>query len=118
MQTNANNLDAAIEQSHRALKGILKGNPKLYQDLFADRDDVTLGNPFGPFARGSAPVAATLAGAASYYRDREVVTIQLVANVIDNIRPKVGGSNASARRSNHDVTAGRVRDSVGPICSN
>lgn len=85
MQTNVNNLDAAIEYSHRALISILKGNPKLYQDLFADRDDVTLGNPFGPFARGSAPVAATLAGAASYYRDPEVVTIQLVAKIIDNI---------------------------------
>ena len=61
MQTNANNLDAAIEQIHRAaLSSILKGNPKLH---------VTPGNPFGPFARGSAPVAETMAGAAAHYRD-------------------------------------------------
>ena len=70
MQTNANNLDAAIEQIHRsALSSILKGNPMLH---------VTPGNPFGPFARGSAPVAETMAGPPRT-TGTEVATIELEA---------------------------------------
>ena len=74
-----NTLEAAVEQSHLALAAILNGNPKLYEALFADRDDITLGNPFGPFARGRAEVAATLAGAAAKYRDGTVRGVDLVA---------------------------------------
>ena len=54
---------AAVAQSHRALTAILNGDPKGYEALFADREDVTLGNPFGPFASGRATVVKTLAGA-------------------------------------------------------
>jgi uncharacterized protein (TIGR02246 family) len=96
-------LEATIQQSHRALGAILNGNPRLYEELFADRDDVTLGNPFGPFARGRAAVIKTLAGAASKYRDGSVVSVDLVAKYItgdmacivevENDRAKVGGSN-------------------------
>ena len=42
-------LDSAIEQSHAALAAILKGDPSVYKALYSDRDDVTLGNPFGPY---------------------------------------------------------------------
>ncbi len=100
-------LDAAIEQSHRALAAILKGDPRVYQELFADRDDVTLGNPFGPYARGSKQVAATLANAASRYKDGEGVEFELVAKYlsenlacvveVESGRTKVGGSNELAK---------------------
>jgi pimeloyl-ACP methyl ester carboxylesterase len=40
--------DATQQQSNLALEAILNGNPKLYEDLFADRDDITLGNPSVP----------------------------------------------------------------------
>jgi hypothetical protein len=43
------NLEGAIEQSHAALASILKGDPSGYKTLYSDRDDVTLGNPFGPY---------------------------------------------------------------------
>ena len=36
----------------RLLAAILKGDPSVYKALYSDRDDVTLGNPFGPYARG------------------------------------------------------------------
>ena len=42
-------LEAAIEESHEALRKILNGDPSGYAALFADRDDITLGNPFGAF---------------------------------------------------------------------
>lgn len=99
-------LDAAIEQSHLALAAILNSNPKLYQALFADREDITLGNPFGPYARGAANVAATLANAASRYKDGTAVEVELVAKYVSDSlacvvevergRAKVGGSDELA----------------------
>jgi ketosteroid isomerase-like protein len=97
----ANDLDSAIEQSHAALAAILKGDPGVYKALYSDREDVTLGNPFGPYARGRKKVEETLAGAASHYRDGEVTGVELIAKYVsDDLaciveveqgRAKVGG---------------------------
>jgi ketosteroid isomerase-like protein len=102
----ANDLDSAIEQSHAALAAILKGDPGVYKALYSDRDDVTLGNPFGPYARGRRQVEETLAGAASHYRDGEVTGVELVAKYVsDDLacivevergRSKVGGAKELA----------------------
>jgi len=97
----SNELDRAIEQSHAALDAILKGDPSLYKALFSQADDVTLGNPFGPYARGRRQVEATLARAASHYGDGEITGAELVAKYIseglacvvevERGRAKVGG---------------------------
>ena len=79
-----NDLDSAIEQSHAALGAILKGDPSVYQALYSDAEDVTLGNPFGPYVRGRQKVEATLAGAASNYRDGEVTGVELIANYVSD----------------------------------
>ncbi len=94
-------LDSAIEQSHAALAAILNGDPSVYQGLYSEGEDVTLGNPFGPYARGRKNVEATLAGAASHYRDGEVTGVELIATYASNDlacivevergRAKVGG---------------------------
>jgi uncharacterized protein (TIGR02246 family) len=103
--------EAAVAKSHLALGAILQGDPTGYAALFADRDDVTLGNPFGPYAKGKADVVRTLAGAAAKYRDGAVVRVDRIAqygdgNVIglvevEHDRAKVGGredlSDFSAR---------------------
>jgi ketosteroid isomerase-like protein len=78
------NLELAIEQSHAALGAILKGNPTLYQVLYSEADDITLGNPFGPFAGGQQQVKATLARAADHYRDGEVVEVESIANYVSD----------------------------------
>jgi len=93
--------EAAVDQSHTALAAILSGDPSGYAALFADRDDVTLGNPFGPYAKGKPAVLQTLAGAAAKYRDGSVVRVDRIAvygdgNVIglvevEHDRAKVGG---------------------------
>jgi hypothetical protein len=72
-------LAAAVERSHRELREILNGDPTLYEALFADLDDITLGNRFGPYACGRAAVSKTLAGAAAKYRDGKVVGVDSVA---------------------------------------
>ncbi len=81
---SAKMLKDAIEESHAALDAILKGDQSGYQGLFSERDDVTLGNPFGPFARGRRNVEATLAGAASHYRDGGMTGADLVASYVSN----------------------------------
>ena len=99
-------LDSAIEQSHAALAAILKGDPSVYKTLYSDRDDVTLGNPFGPYARGRRKVDETLDRAASNYRDGESTGIELVEKYVSNDlacivevergRSKVGGAKELA----------------------
>jgi uncharacterized protein (TIGR02246 family) len=98
-------LEAAVAQSHRALTAILNGDPKGYEALFADREDITLGNPFGPFASGRAAVVKALAGAAAKYREGSA-SVDLVAKYagnklaciveVENDRAKVGTSDAFA----------------------
>src|SRR5215510_10608382 len=82
---SASDLIDAIEQSHAALGAILRGDPSLYRALYSSAEDVTLGNPFGPYVRGRQKVEQTLAGAASHYRDGEVVEVE-------RGRAKVGGA--------------------------
>ena len=48
------------------------------------RKDVTLGNPFGAYVRGRRKVEATLADAASHYRDGEVTGVELIANYVSD----------------------------------
>lgn len=61
-------LEAVIEQSHRALGEFVKGKPQPMLSLFSQREDVTLGNPFGPFARGPKQVLDAARRAAAYYQ--------------------------------------------------
>jgi ketosteroid isomerase-like protein len=94
-------LDRAIEQSHDALGGIIKGDARGYHLLFSERDDVSLGNPFGPFVRGRQKIVETTANAATRYRDGEVVGFDLIGKHVTNdlaclveverYRAKVGG---------------------------
>ena len=99
-------IDSAIEESHAALDAMLKGNPDRYKALFSDREDVTLGNPFGPYSRGRKKVEETLAGAASHYRDGEATGVELIAKYasgdlacvveVERGRSKVGGGEELA----------------------
>lgn len=97
----AKSIESAIEQSHAALSAIWKGDPSGYYPLFSDADDVTLGNPFGPYVRGRQNVEATIARAASNFRDGEVTGVELIEKYVsddlacivevEHGRVKVGG---------------------------
>lgn len=58
-------LAEAMQRNQEALDAMVKGDCSAYVGLLSARDDVTWGNPFGPFARGRAGVEATLARAAA-----------------------------------------------------
>ena len=72
-------LEAAITESHEALRKILNGDPTGYEALFADRDDITLGNPFGPFAKGRIAVNKALNNASTKYKDGSVIRVERIA---------------------------------------
>src|SRR3990172_1865095 len=83
---NTPTLESAIEASHEALAAILKGDQRGYLGLFSEAEDVTLGNPFGPFGRGRKNVEARLAIASSKYRDGRNANAELVEKYIsDNL---------------------------------
>jgi ketosteroid isomerase-like protein len=94
--------DAAVEQYHLAAREFVKGNPEPYKMVYSHRDDVTLGNPFGPIVRGWQQVATTLERAASNYRDGEFAGWENVAKYVtpelayivefDRLKAKIGGS--------------------------
>ena len=98
-------LSEAIEQDHRAVQAILRGDPAPLQRLFADRPDISLGSPFGPYVRGRAEVAEALASAAAKYRDGQVVDVDLIAKYQD-------GRIASVVEVEHDRTKVGASDVV------
>jgi ketosteroid isomerase-like protein len=74
--------DLAIAESHAATDGVLKGNPDGFKALYSRSEDITLGNPFGGFARGWDQVVEQLERACSYYRDGEATGFESVARTV------------------------------------
>lgn len=95
-------LEDAIAESREALRKILNGDPSGYAALFADRDDITLGNPFGPFGKGRTEVLKALNNAATKYKDGTVVEVDRLAVYgddrfvslveVEHLRAKLGTS--------------------------
>lgn len=75
-------IESAIEASHLALASILRGDQSGYLALFSGADDVTLGNPFGPYGRGRKSVEERLAIAASKYRDGRNTSVELISQYL------------------------------------
>jgi len=102
----ANELEQAVEQSHGALAAIIRGDVSGYARLYSSRDDITIGNPFGPFSRGRENVIATGEVAAARYHDGEIVSFETVAShvsdelacvvEVERFRAKVGDMDALA----------------------
>jgi ketosteroid isomerase-like protein len=94
--------ESLIERSHLAWGEFVKGDPRPALQLFSHQDDVTVGNPFGPFVRGWGQVSETIAKAATLYRDGQVTGFERVAIYataelacvveVERYRAKVGGS--------------------------
>jgi hypothetical protein len=74
--TALEDFDQAIEASHRALDEIAKGDPSAFFELYSDREDATLANPFGPPARGRREIEAAGRRAGSNYRDGRAVEFE------------------------------------------
>jgi ketosteroid isomerase-like protein len=93
--------DQVMTQSRAALDTIAKGSPAGYKALYSRGPDITLGNPFGGFARGWDEVVEQLERAASHYRDGETTGFETITKLvlaelaytveIERFTAKVGG---------------------------
>lgn len=72
-------LSDAVEASHRALAAIINGDVEPFLALYSDAEDITIGNPFGPFAVGRDGTRAAGSRAAGNYSDGEIVGFDPVA---------------------------------------
>lgn len=95
--------DDLIAEARNALDAIAKGDPSPYKALYSHEEDITLGNPFGGFAKGKAAVYEALERAASYYRDGRTNSFEMVSQMvgpefaytveIERFETKVGGQD-------------------------
>ena len=95
-------LEAMVDRCHAALGEIVRGNAEPWTDLFSREADVSLGNPFGPFALGPDAVMAAARGAAARYRDGELIGFDRIATYdtpdlacvveVEHFRARVGDS--------------------------
>jgi len=100
-EPTADDLDDVIERYHLALDAFMRGDHEPARRLYSERDDVTLGNPFGPFVRGSTQVAEAMARAAANYRDGDASDFDTLSKhvagglaylvEVERLRSKVGG---------------------------
>jgi ketosteroid isomerase-like protein len=96
----ARTLEDAIEQNHAALDAMLKGSCAGYVALLSDRDDVTWGNPFGPFARGRESVEAALTSAAARMPGGRATDFDRIATYLaENLAVVVEVEHAMAGRA-------------------
>lgn len=76
---SASDLAEVIEQYHRALDAIVRGDPEPQKGLFSRHDDVTLANPIGPPARGWSQVEKTMERAVAQLREGEPVRFERIS---------------------------------------
>jgi len=96
--------DQAVEKYHASLLDFVKGNAEPTLQMFSQRDDVVLCNPFRPFAHGPAEVAEAGRAAAANFADGEYtfetvetyVTSELGYIVeIERFKGTIGGEEGS-----------------------
>lgn len=95
-------LEAAIEASRAGVEAVANGDHTVIMGQYSEADDITIGNPFGPFAKGRQATDATIANAAARYADGELTGVDrvslhatdtLAAVVeVEHIRAKLGGA--------------------------
>jgi len=95
-------LEDLIRRYHEALGDFMRGDSVPAEALWSRREDTTLGNPFGPFARGFGEIAAAMRRAAANYRDGAALGFDRVATNVgsgmayivemERLRSKVGGA--------------------------
>lgn len=72
-------LSEAVEASHQALAAIIRGDGEPFLALYSDAEDISIGNPFGPFALGRDGTRTAGSRAASNYSDGQVLGFDHIA---------------------------------------
>lgn len=117
--------DRIVEQYHSSLDAFMRGDAEPAKKLFSRQDDVTLGNPFGPFVRGWVAVAEAMERAASNYRDGDATSFESVTKrvtpdlaylvEVERLRSKVGKRDDVADLALRVTSIFRPEDGVWKI---
>ena len=118
----ARSLEEAVEEAHAALGATGRGDIEPFMALYSDGDDITFGNPFGPFVRGKKAVREAAEGAASRYRDGQVVGFERVAThlsdrlacvaEVERLQAEVGGSESTVSIALRATSVFREEDGI------
>ena len=102
-------LEEVLEQYHRSVEAVVRGDPSPQERLWSRRNDVTLANPLGPPARGWTEVSNALRRAVSQLSDGEVLGSERISAYssedlayiveIERFRVKVGDAREPAPSS-------------------
>ncbi len=77
-------LDDFKERYRRSLEAFTKGDPEPQKPLWSRWEEVTLANPFGPPAKGSARVFEAMDSAAAAIREGEDLTFEVISSYETN----------------------------------
>jgi ketosteroid isomerase-like protein len=110
----------AIEEDHRALNALVRGDPEPKKKMFSRADDVTLANPIGPPIRGWDQLAQTLDRVTSQISDGEPHRFERISEYasgdlayvleIERTRARIGGADQVAPFSLRATTVWRRED--------
>ena len=125
MATDDRAFDDAVETFQQALDEFFRGNVEPTKRVVSQRDDVTLGNPFGPFARGWSEVSAAMGRAGRNYRDGAATRFEIVARCVtpalaytvwvEHFNSKIGGAEVTASGALRRTTIYRPEDGVWKV---
>jgi ketosteroid isomerase-like protein len=110
-----------IDDDHRALKALIRGDPEPKKKMFSHPEDVTLANPLGPPIRGWAQIEQTLERIASPTREGELLRFERISEYatadlgyvleIERTKARLGASEEVAPFSLHATTVWRREES-------
>jgi ketosteroid isomerase-like protein len=117
--------DHLVELFQQAVDEFFRGNPEPAKRLVSHRDDVTLGNPFGPFARGWQQVNDAMDRAGLNYKDGGATAFEVVARRVtpelgytvwvERFKSRIAGAEAMASGALRRTTVYRPEDGVWKV---
>ncbi len=80
--TPSRDLEDFLSKYHQGMDEFMRGSCEGVKTLFSQTDDVTLGNPFGPVAKGWPRVLEAMERAAQHYRDGRALGFDTLSTVV------------------------------------
>jgi ketosteroid isomerase-like protein len=72
-------LEEAIEATRAGVLAVINGDHRPFMAFYSSANDITIGNPFGPFARGWDDTDRTIGSAAARYGCGELLGVDRVS---------------------------------------
>jgi ketosteroid isomerase-like protein len=123
--TNPTALDDFLRKYHQGMDEFMRGSCEGVKPLFSQSDDVTLGNPFGPVAKGWDRVVSAMERAARNYGGGQAIGFENISTVVtaelaylvevEQLRSKVGGREEASDLALRVTTILRLEEGAWKI---